>query len=78
MARKKKVGRKPGPKKAVLNTTIKEDVLDAFRDKCNNEIGLSMGAIIEMFMEGFVNGKFKLGITNGNMNMDLEESEMEL
>lgn len=75
--RKKKTGRKPGPKKDVLNTTIKTDVLNDFRDMCNN-IGLPMGTIIEMFMEGFVNGKFKLGITNGNANIDLDEPVMKI
>lgn len=64
--RKKKTGRKPGPKpgpkKAILNTTIREDVLDVFRDKCNNEIGLPMGTIIEMFMEEFNNDRLRVTI----------------
>lgn len=76
--RKKKTGRKPGPKKAVLNTTIREDVLDDFRDKCNNEIGMPMSMILEMFMADFVDGRFRLGITNGNINTSNDEQEMRL
>lgn len=73
MPRKRKVGRKPsGIKKSSLNTTIRTDVLNLFRNKCN-DIGMPMSLIIEMFMIGFIKGKFRLGIVDGDFDMELKE-----
>lgn len=72
MARKK-LGRKPsGIKKSSLNTTIRTDVLTEFRKKCKG-IGITMGDAVEMFMDGFNKGKFKLGIVKGDIDMDIDE-----
>ena len=47
------------PKRAMLNTTINEEVLAAFKDTCK-ESGINMNIIIETFMKQFADGEFKI------------------
>lgn len=60
-------------KRAVLNTTINEEVLEDFKAYCR-ELGLPMNIIIESFMRQFAEGSFvlKLG-RNNKIGVDLDE-----
>lgn len=60
-------------KRAILNTTINEEVLSNFKETCN-EAGINMNTVIETFMKQFVNGEFtlKFGKSN-NLNVNLDE-----
>ena len=62
------------PKRAMLNTTIREDVLSDFKDTCK-ESGINMNIILETFMKQFSDGEFtlKFGKSN-NLNVDLSET----
>lgn len=59
-------------KRAMLNTTINEDTLNKFKIRCK-ELGIPMSAVLQCFMEGFVDGDFVLKIGNGNAKIDIEE-----
>lgn len=62
-----------GKKRAMLNTTIEEEVLNEFKDYCK-ELGIPMNVIISIFMQGFCRGSFVLKIAKGNnITMDLDE-----
>lgn len=61
----KKRGRPPcGVNKQMLNTTIQEDVLSAFKDKCK-DIGCPMNFVLEKFMIQFSNDELQLVIGEG-------------
>lgn len=61
-------------KRTMLNTTIKDDVLDNFKSYCK-EIGMPMNMILEAFMLQFSNGEFILKIGKSNkLNVDLEDN----
>lgn len=59
--------------KAVINTTVNKEVLQAFRDKCDY-IGCNMNVVLEAFMRQFAKGEFsiKLG-KKSKFEVDLEE-----
>jgi hypothetical protein len=65
------------PKRAMLNTTINEEVLAAFKDTCK-ESGINMNIIIETFMKQFADGEFtlKFGKSN-NLSVDLGDTTEE-
>lgn len=60
-------------KRAMLNTTINEEVLNNFKAYCK-ELGFPMNMILESFMVQFVDGEFVLKIGKSNkLNVDLVE-----
>lgn len=60
-------------KRAMLNTTINEEVLKSFRAYCK-ELGLPMNVLIESFMRQMSNGEFTLKIGKSNkIEVDVEE-----
>ena len=60
-------------KRAMLNTTINEDVLNDFKSYCK-ELGFPMNLVIQSFMEQFLNGEFVLKIGRGNkIEVDLDD-----
>lgn len=73
MARRKP-GRKKLPPKVILNTTIDKKIMKAFRAKCAQE-KMPMNRLIEMFMEQFAAGNFKLRIGKGNLGLELKDFE---
>ena len=46
-------------RKAMLNTTIDEDVLSVFREYCKS-INCPMNKVLEMFMTQFADGQFEM------------------
>lgn len=46
-------------KKAMLNTTIDENILNEFREYCKS-INCPMNKVLEMFMAQFADGQFKM------------------
>lgn len=72
--KRRKGGRKPsGIDKSLLNTTIRTEVLDEFKETCN-EIKVPMNSILECFMEQFNSGHFKMRIGPG----PLRKADVEL
>lgn len=60
-------------KRSVLNTTIRADILESFKQYCL-ERDYQMNTIIEMCMEAFVREEFVLKISKGNkLEVDLKE-----
>lgn len=59
-------------KRAMLNTTINESVLNSFRDYCK-KINCPMNMVIETFMEQFANGQFSFRLSKNKMELDIEE-----
>lgn len=60
-------------KRAMLNTTINEVVLEDFKAYCK-ELGYPMNMLLESFMRQFVDGEFVLKIGKSNkLNVDLVE-----
>ena len=60
-------------KRAMLNTTISEEVLGDFKAYCK-ELGFPMNMILESFMAQFIDGEFVLKIGKANkLNVDLIE-----
>lgn len=59
-------------KRAMLNTTINEDVLNGFRDYCKS-INIPMNTILETFMEQFTQGQFTFKLSKNKMQLDIEE-----
>lgn len=45
--------------KKAFNTSIDEEILEQFRNKCKDE-KLPINVILERFMQGYINGDFKL------------------
>lgn len=71
MPRKKKTSRKKGPKKVLLNTTIREDIFKAFREKCQ-EVHIPMNLFLEGCMQQFIDGQFKIGVIKHEYEIDTE------
>lgn len=64
--------------RAMLNTTIDPEVLEAFKAYCK-EIGYPMNMILESFMKQFVTGEFCLKIgKNNRLNVAIEENDEEV
>ena len=59
-------------KRAMLNTTINEDVLNNFREYCK-EINCPMNMILEIFMNQFAEGQFSLKLGKNKMKLDIEK-----
>ena len=59
-------------KRAMLNTTINENVLDRFRDYCKT-INCPMNMVLETFMEQFSKGQFTFRLNKNKMELDIEE-----
>lgn len=58
-------------KRAMLNTTINEEVLNEFKAYCK-ELGLPMGLLLEVFMKQLVSNEFRLKFgKNNNIEVDL-------
>lgn len=51
--------------RSVLNTTIRTDILKAFKEYCKGN-GYPLNLILDSFMEQFVNGEFVLKLTEGS------------
>lgn len=65
----------PKPR-AMLNTTINQEVLDDFKAYCK-ELGFPMNMILESFMIQFVDGEFILKIGKANkLNVDLDDGSL--
>jgi antitoxin component of RelBE/YafQ-DinJ toxin-antitoxin module len=58
-------------KRAMLNTTINENVLNNFRDYCKG-INCPMNMVLETFMEQFANGQFSFKLIKNKMEIDIE------
>lgn len=64
-------------KRAMLNTTIREDILADFKNVCK-ESGINMNIILETFMKQFADGEFTLKFGKSNsLNVDLNETTTE-
>lgn len=64
-------------KRAMLNTTINEKVLNDFKAYCK-ELGFPMNMLLESFMSQFVEGEFTLKIGKANkLNVDLVDDKKE-
>jgi antitoxin component of RelBE/YafQ-DinJ toxin-antitoxin module len=59
-------------KRAMLNTTIDEKVLNEFKDYCK-ELGFPMNIVLEAFMRQFADGSFTLKIAKNKLSVDLED-----
>ena len=60
------------PKRAMLNTTISEEVLNNFREYCKT-INCPMNTVLETFMAQFANGEFSFRLNRNRMELDIEE-----
>lgn len=58
--------------RAMLNTTINEEVLNNFRDYCK-QINCPMNMVLETFMNQFVKGQFSFKLIKNKMELDIEE-----
>lgn len=47
------------PMKKAFNTSIDEEILEQFREKCKEE-KLPINVVLERFMQGYINEDFKL------------------
>lgn len=45
--------------KKAFNTSINEEILEQFKEKCKND-KLPINIVLEKFMQGYINGDFKL------------------
>lgn len=45
--------------KKAFNTSIDEEILQQFKEKCKEE-KLPINIVLEKFMQGYINGEFKL------------------
>lgn len=59
-------------RRAMLNTTINESVLNNFRDYCK-EINCPMNIVLETFMGQFADGQFSFKLSKNKMNVDIED-----
>lgn len=57
--------------KAILNTTIDEDVLNNFRNYCKIR-GIQMNTVIEAFMRQFALGEFVIKLGKDNLAVDID------
>ena len=58
--------------RAMLNTTINEDVLNEFREYCKG-INCPMNMVLETFMDQFSKGQFTFKLSKNKMELDIEE-----
>ena len=58
-------------KRAMLNTTINETVLNNFRDYCKM-INVPMNIVLETFMQQFSEGQFSFKLNKNKMELDVE------
>lgn len=58
--------------RSALNTTIKKDVLDNFREYCKG-INCPMNMVLETFMTQFAQGQFSFKLIKNKMEIDIEE-----
>lgn len=62
-------------KRAPLNTTINEQVLNDFKMQCKS-LGLPMNMLVESFMRQFNEGEFILKVGKANkIIVDIDDSE---
>lgn len=59
-------------KRAMLNTTINEEVLDSFREYCKS-INCPMNMVLEVFMRQFAEGQFSMKLIRNQMELDVVE-----
>lgn len=59
-------------KRAMLNTTINENVLNNFREYCKG-INCPMNMVLETFMVQFAEGQFTFKLSKNKMELDIEE-----
>lgn len=59
-------------KRAMLNTTINENILSDFREYCKG-INCPMNTVLETFMEQFSKGQFTFRLAKNKMELDIEE-----
>ena len=60
-------------KRAPLNTTINEQVLNDFKKKAK-ELNLNMNFLLELFMEGVIEDRFVLTIgKNNKIDVDIKD-----
>ena len=59
-------------KRAMLNTTINEDILNNFRDYCKH-LNCPMNMVLETFMDQFSDGQFSFKLSKNKMQLDIEE-----
>lgn len=58
--------------RATLNTPIRKEILDAFREKCYQQ-QIPMNTCIELFMSAFVENKFKISfVKNTNTPKEIK------
>ena len=57
--------------KAILNTTIDEDVLNNFRNYCKIR-GIQMNTVIEAFMRQFTLGEVVIKLGKDNLAVDID------
>ena len=58
-------------KRAMLNTTINDEVLDSFRDYCKG-INCPMNMVLETFMKQFAEGQFSFKLSKSKMELDID------
>ena len=59
-------------RRAMLNTTINENVLDKFRSYCKT-INCPMNTVLETFMAQFSEGQFIFKLEKNKMEIDIDE-----
>ena len=60
------------PKRAMLNTTIRQDVMDDFRTYCK-AMNCPMNMVLEAFMTQFANGEFVIKLGKNKVDLDFED-----
>lgn len=60
------------PAKAILNTTINKEVLDNFREYCQ-QINFPMNTVLETFMKQFADGQFDVRLTRSHTELEIHE-----
>ena len=58
--------------RAMLNTTISQDVMDDFRSYCK-DMNCPMNMILETFMKQFANGEFIMKLGKNVASLDFED-----
>lgn len=62
-------------KRAPLNTTIDEEILNDFKSYCK-ELGLPMNMLVQSFMQGMIEQSLVLRIEKNN-RIEIDEKEQE-
>lgn len=58
--------------RAMLNTTISQDVMDDFRSYCK-DMNCPMNMVLEAFMKQFANGEFIMKLGKNAASLDFED-----